>query len=64
MKVDFNELFKKRWSLGRRFNEESNLVEDEMVEAAVSEGNNEFAGLHRLQFLETVSNTERWIILR
>ena len=43
MKVDFNELFKKRWSLGRRFNEESNLVEDEMVEAAVSEGNNEFA---------------------
>ena len=43
MKVDFNELFKKRWSLGRRFNEESNLVEDEMVEAAVSEGDNEFA---------------------
>lgn len=54
MKVDFNELFKKRWSLEWTFDEKSNSVKDEMVDAAVSEGNNEFAVILCVDWLKLV----------
>ena len=54
MKVDFNELFKKRWSLKWSFDKKSNSVKDEMVDAAVSEENNEFAVILCIDWLKRV----------
>ena len=54
MKVDFNELFKKRWSLEWTFDKKSNSVKDEMVDAAISEGNNEFAVILCIEWLKFV----------
>ena len=59
MKVDINEIFEKRWSLGWSFNEGSiftswKSVDDEMVNDAVSEGNNEFAVILIPQLLKRV----------
>lgn len=54
MKVDFKELYKKRLNLKWSFDEKSNSVKDEMVDAAVSEGNNEFAVILCIDWLKLV----------
>ena len=59
MKINLEELFEKRWSLGWSYNEGSiftswNSVDDEMVNAAISEGNGEFAVILSPQLLKRV----------